>query len=706
MSVFVNGVFALTCSYAPINRTQLSPAYAATLGPYRPLSLVTVHVGRHGSFSFSLSCDVLAGTPTAIVLGRDWGAFLRESLLAANYRLDRTFDPWQFLSPPDHPLSSPPFPPLMPPAPTFEFVENIPARFAQHAAGGPPAANPPCHPPAGARQLLNIGALARSRNTSALPLPFIVCTRVEPRQRRAGGPSKVKLYSPAPSATDLMGCLTSKIPDTNVFTASRPALERMLRVHHLQPYTDMSVASLRDSILIHLLSGAQKGMAFAALSILLAASPESFPDRHVEKTGLCLGASHADSLSRTKCYAFLSGRRSQIVAEHSSNNPATAIFDNLERVSKGALQSLVQAHGIQHFGARSSKEDLRVLLITHLGSGSCASHESTPSHLSCASLISQFDLFTAQSESSVEDINTVLQIQLLRRIYTILPNSALKRLLDLHDVFYAATDKSKELRYRMKRFLYRLRAGKQLDDNPTLFNGAAKEPRAKECQRLRAEWPQVVPDHLKRRILRLFNLEISEKNQATFSIVPSVRLHLHEFNFELLKRPDTFPPGMTTSADPDSEDLDEEDSSNSELDDAQPNGASPSSMHPDADVSPDSVEMDVDGEDTDPSGEDPDFDEKGMPVDPRPYWLHADYPEPPMPCKDYCTISTKCSWGVTCDLKCSKSKCSNSLFGRYSGVAGAKNSHFETEKLKNLDPESPKPVTFLKSVQFGPRCDQ
>jgi hypothetical protein len=95
-------------------------------------------------------------------------------------------------------------------------------------------------------------------------------------------------------------------------------------------------------------------------------------------------------------------------------------------------------------------------------------------------------------------------------------------------------------------FLDRLDRGKFAVDDISL-SGTARRARRRELKRLRAEWPQVVPDHLKRRLIRDFNLEISASNLATFAcgscnelcpVTDKRSIGLEEFDLDLLSRPD------------------------------------------------------------------------------------------------------------------------------------------------------------------------
>jgi hypothetical protein len=148
--------------------------------------------------------------------------------------------------------------------------------------------------------------------------------------------------------------------------------------------------------------------------------------------------------------------------------------------------------------------------------------------------------------SSPDDASERLQIYIMRQVAPILSVKPLKRLLDMHDIKYPETAKLKNLRNCLYSFLDRLDRGKFAVDDISL-SGTARRARRRELKRLRAEWPQVVPDHLKRRLIRDFNLEISASNLATFAcgscnelcpVTDKRSIGLEEFDLDLLSRPD------------------------------------------------------------------------------------------------------------------------------------------------------------------------
>ncbi|KAJ7870714.1 hypothetical protein B0H13DRAFT_2280577 [Mycena leptocephala] len=104
MPIFIEGSQAV--SFQPANQSILFVRFLDSLplnSRTRPL-LVTTVAGQYHPISFPLSFAVSDLNQTDLVLGHDWAAFLHNSLLGLGYRVDSSFDAWQFASDPTHPI--------------------------------------------------------------------------------------------------------------------------------------------------------------------------------------------------------------------------------------------------------------------------------------------------------------------------------------------------------------------------------------------------------------------------------------------------------------------------------------------------------------------------------------------------------------------------------------------------------------------------
>jgi hypothetical protein len=92
MSLLIEGRQPHSASYSGAARSFISPAFAGTLsrpppGPF----LVTVSAGISGPLSFVLEYSVVAqGLAYDIILGFDWSAFFRDSLISSGVRVRDT----------------------------------------------------------------------------------------------------------------------------------------------------------------------------------------------------------------------------------------------------------------------------------------------------------------------------------------------------------------------------------------------------------------------------------------------------------------------------------------------------------------------------------------------------------------------------------------------------------------------------------------
>jgi hypothetical protein len=98
MSVLVEGVRVSTASFSSIERTHLSlPFFRTLVNPRNHRLLFTTDVPGYGPISAVLEAQVDSTVSDDIVLGRDWATYLRESLIVLGFRLDDSFNGWEFL---------------------------------------------------------------------------------------------------------------------------------------------------------------------------------------------------------------------------------------------------------------------------------------------------------------------------------------------------------------------------------------------------------------------------------------------------------------------------------------------------------------------------------------------------------------------------------------------------------------------------------
>jgi hypothetical protein len=100
MSILINGISAATVTFDPSAGSLLSPQFRRLLDAASDSLLISTVTALHGPISFPLVFGVSSSSPSDVVLGLDWAAYLRDSLISLGHRLDSTFDAWRFLADP------------------------------------------------------------------------------------------------------------------------------------------------------------------------------------------------------------------------------------------------------------------------------------------------------------------------------------------------------------------------------------------------------------------------------------------------------------------------------------------------------------------------------------------------------------------------------------------------------------------------------
>ncbi|KAJ6481178.1 hypothetical protein DFH09DRAFT_1214141 [Mycena vulgaris] len=98
MSLSIDGTPVLSFAFARIPHTLVSPALSSRVPPRRDsVYLFTVSASGYEPFSFSVKCSSSSFYPYDVVLGLDWAAYFRDSLLYTGMCLPASFDPWPSL---------------------------------------------------------------------------------------------------------------------------------------------------------------------------------------------------------------------------------------------------------------------------------------------------------------------------------------------------------------------------------------------------------------------------------------------------------------------------------------------------------------------------------------------------------------------------------------------------------------------------------
>ncbi|KAJ7024245.1 hypothetical protein C8F04DRAFT_1192662 [Mycena alexandri] len=458
--------------------------------------LVTSIIPRYGQLSVLMECEVDPLAAYDVVLGSEWASHIRDFVLGLGYRLDDNFDAWSFFSDVRHPLGFSSYS-FLPPSSLSPLEVTAPA----DSSGRPSTLSVEATAAAassGGPSNLNNHSGARHRDRSFVHFEPVIAPD-DPGPLKPLEAHFLLLDVDARGVDALERLLLSPHRNANVFTMDEANLRKLIKLHHVPCPADFALDVARNAMMSHLLTGA------------------------------CIG--FCDPLS---------DKRRRVIQDSLEPLVIHDILNRVEDLPKGSLLVLAQSHGLNSAKARS-REQLRASIAHYISMGSCTSREGYSSYLACSELESTLPPSALSTPGTGDDPATCLQIRIIRQIAPLLRVRALKQMLQLHDVKFEEGDNLRQLRKRLKLFLGRLTAGKYAEDDLALTGSARLHAR------LRSDWPQVVPDHLKRRLKAQFNIAISSATLATFvcgscaencPIDHKGTLSLEDFDINLLKRPD------------------------------------------------------------------------------------------------------------------------------------------------------------------------
>ena len=202
-------------------------------------------------------------------------------------------------------------------------------------------------------------------------------------------------------------------------------------------------------------------------------------------------------------------------------SPASALSNLLsmiEYATKPVLTDIAKRHNVQ-LPLETNREVLRTLIASHLSNGDCANSDAD----GCRQVITSFYI-----ESDVLSVLTkfTFQIQILSSILYLVRLRPLRRILSCLHVFTESDMSFTKLRSELRKFITRLKHAKRSEDARN-SNIAQDEQLKEEREKIRENWPQIVPDTLKKKIVKIFHDKTSSEALATFACASCSALTLN-----------------------------------------------------------------------------------------------------------------------------------------------------------------------------------
>ncbi|KAJ7216238.1 hypothetical protein C8J57DRAFT_1255326 [Mycena rebaudengoi] len=245
--------------------------------------------------------------------------------------------------------------------------------------------------------------------------------------------------------------------------------------------------------------------------------------------------------------SYLIKCRSRCIDDAGAAHPSHSLVDRLDYQPIGSLVTIASLHGIPTGGLR----DPQVLdsLLRHFATGQCTLSQLGIPSLGCVSVYSQIFSLYQPPPLKKEDLLLAMEMRLLTRLMPSFSRNVLRRILDLHNVKYAATDGVASLRKTLRGYLKRLNGGKAVpgDNALQMRRKHRADARARESVRLKEEWPQLVSDDMKRFLNKNFADCVSSVGLGCFTcgccgehvnLRHKARNSFDDFDLRLLTRED------------------------------------------------------------------------------------------------------------------------------------------------------------------------
>jgi len=219
----------------------------------------------------------------------------------------------------------------------------------------------------------------------------------------------------------------------------------------------------------------------------------------------------------------------------------SGLFSMIEYANKPVLIHLAKNHNVQ-LPSHYSLEVLRELIIFHLCHGECAESDAD-------ACMQQVTSFYMKSDISYVLTKLNFQLQILSSILYLVRVRPLRRILSSLHVLVEPGLRIKKLRSKFRKYLTRLNHGKRSED--TRNSMIAQEQRLRqEKEKIQQNWPQLIPDTLKKKIVKIFHEQTSSEALGTFTCascssstlkIERKSISLSDINIDLLKASSNLP---------------------------------------------------------------------------------------------------------------------------------------------------------------------
>ena len=216
-------------------------------------------------------------------------------------------------------------------------------------------------------------------------------------------------------------------------------------------------------------------------------------------------------------------------------------FTAFEKHDRATLLSIASSHCIQVDRFTSTKEMLKTVIMTHLAQGECCHNVNEQQGNACTetvdSIVGNKNL---ENSGDLHSIRNQFIYDWLVLQHKKLSRNPLVRLLEVLDIEFNPQDDSRVLRSHLKKFITTLRTQNNQPEDK-------KIELERRLAHLHSEWPTMVPQSLKDKLVKLFREQTSSAFLTSVTCAScaesclaseSTKVNVNDINLDVLKRPD------------------------------------------------------------------------------------------------------------------------------------------------------------------------